>query len=464
MREILKDVLEDINPELDEMKGLKRTCENLERAGEKYKKEYGYEPLFCGSIAKDTWLKSKKDVDLFLMFDRDIDMEELEEKGLEAGRRIVESLGGEWEIAYAEHPYVQGEVNGYEIDVVPAYDTDPDNIKSSVDRTPWHVKWVEKNLSDEQRDEVRLLKKFTKEHGLYGSDLKTMGFSGYLCEILIEEYGDFEGVLKAAKDWHPGEVIDPEEQFKSKDYLKRKKFKGDVLIVIDPVDKDRNVASVLSDENFLLFRKRARKFVEDPSRERFFKEKHKPLSLLDLQERIDRRGTDFMLVKFDAPDVHDDVLYPQMRKLNGRLEDILDDEGFVVLRRGEWSNGEVCVLILELEVDELPRMDKRRGPPIFDKRNSKKFIERYEGEHNLLVEDGKWYAEYFREWTTALDFAKDLLHDDAETLQEEGVPRHLAEKMSEGITIATGDHSIHIFEEEEGLREKMAEYFEKDLA
>ncbi len=464
MKDVLDHILDEIKPELDEMKGLKMNCEDLREVARQYSEEYGYEPLFCGSIAKDTWLKSKKDIDMFLLFDEELDMEELEDKGMKAGKRIIEELGGEWEVAYAEHPYVQGHVNGYDVDIVPAYDTDPSQIKSSVDRTPWHVKWVEENLDAEQRDQVRLLKKFTKEHGLYGSDLKTKGFSGYLCEILIAEHGSFGKVLKKAKEWYPGKVIDPESHFKSEDYLKRDKFKGDVLIVVDPVDKDRNVASVLSDENFLLFKKKAKEFVEEPTVDKFFKEEHEPLSLTDLQSKIDRRGTDFMLVKFEAPEVHDDVLYPQMRKMNRRIEEILDDEGFEVLRKDIWSDNKNCVLILELEIDELPRVDKREGPPIFDKRNSKNFIEKYGGEHNLLVEDGQWYAEYFREWTTALDFVRDLLDNDADTLQEEGVPRHLAEKVAEGLTIATGDHSAHIFEEEEGLRKKMAEYFDKDLA
>lgn len=464
MRKFLEDVLDEIKPELGEMKDLKKVCEDLREIAREHSEEYGYEPLFCGSIAKDTWLRSKKDVDLFLLFDEGMDMEELEDRGMEAGKTIIEKLGGEWDVAYAEHPYVQGKVKGYKVDVVPAYDVDSDDIKSSVDRTPWHVKWVEENLDEEQRNEVRLLKKFTKEHGLYGSDLKTKGFSGYLCEILIAEYGSFEELMKEVQDWHPGEVVDPEKQFKSKDYLKRKKFEGDCLIVVDPVDKDRNVASVLSDENFLLFRKRAREFVENPSRKTFFRSEKKPLRMHEIQEKVDRRGTDFMLIKFGAPEVHEDVLYPQMRKMNRRVEEMLEDEGFVVLRKDVWSDGEKCILILELEVDELARVDKREGPPIFDKRNSKRFIDRYEGEHNLLVEDGRWYAEYFREWTTALEFTRNLLYEEEEKLKEEGIPRHLAEEIVEGLTIATSNHSLHIFQEEPGLRKKMAEYFDKDLA
>lgn len=466
MEQVLEEILEEIAPEAQEMEDLKGACERIKDVAEKLRDRYDYKPLFCGSIAKDTWLRSKKDIDFFLLFDEDLEPEELEDRGVEAAKEIIRELGGEWKVAYAEHPYVQGEVEGYGVDgvdIVPAYDVPADQIKSSVDRTPWHVRWIEKNLSHEQRDQVRLLKKFCKEQGLYGSDLRTKGFSGYLCELLIAEYGSFGSLVQEVQDWEAGTVIDSEDHFKSHGYVKREKFEGDALTVVDPVDKDRNVASVLSSENFFLFRKSAARFLENPGRDTFFSQEAEPLDLQELRERIDERGTDFLLIEFEAPDVHQDVLFPQMRKLNSRLEEILQDEGFVVLRKDEWSDQESCVLILELEVDELPRIDKRHGPPIFDTRNSERFIKRYEGEHNLLVENNRWYAEYFRDFTTALDFVREFLQEGSEELQEEGVPRHLAEKITEGLSIATSHHSYRIFRKHEGLRVKMREYFEKDL-
>lgn len=464
MDEVLDEILEEIQPDTEEIKDLKETCEHVKNVAKELSENYDFEPLFCGSIAKDTWLSSKKDIDLFLLFDEELDMEEFEEKGMEAAKLIINKLNGKWSIAYAEHPYVRGEVRGYEIDIVPAYDVEPDSIKSSVDRTPWHVRWVENNITHDQCDQVRLLKKFCKEHGLYGSNLRVRGFSGYLCEILIAEYGSFENLAEEAAEWNAGKVIDPEDYFKSEGYLKREKFEGAPLIVIDPVDKDRNVASVLSAEKLFLFKKAIKEFIDSPGRETFFTEETQPLDLKELRNRIEERGTDFLLLEFEAPDVHQDVLFPQMRKLNERIRKVLDEEGFVVLRQDEWSDEETCVLIQELEVDELPRIDKRRGPPIFDARNSKKFIQRYEGKHNLLIQDNKWYAEYFRDNTRALDFVREFLDGNSEGLQEKGVPKHLAEKIDESLKIATSHHSYQIFRKHEGLRKKMRKYFEKDLA
>jgi len=42
------------------------------------------------------------------------------------------------------------------------------------------------------------LKQFMKGIGVYGSELRRRGFSGYLTELLVINYGSFLGVLKEA--------------------------------------------------------------------------------------------------------------------------------------------------------------------------------------------------------------------------------------------------------------------------
>ncbi len=82
------------------------------------------------------------------------------------------------------------------------------------------------------------MKRFMAMTGTYGSEFKVGGFAGYLCELLILFYGDFEKTLKAAINWKFGHEIDIEE------YGTAGNFK-DPLIVIDPTDKNRNVGAAL---------------------------------------------------------------------------------------------------------------------------------------------------------------------------------------------------------------------------
>ncbi len=71
--------------------------------------------------------------------------------------------------------------------------------------------------------------------GVYGSELKTQGFSGYLTELLIIHYGSFENTVKEACFWKPGEKID---------LMQHSKIKYDEpLVMVDPTDPKRNVAA-----------------------------------------------------------------------------------------------------------------------------------------------------------------------------------------------------------------------------
>jgi tRNA nucleotidyltransferase (CCA-adding enzyme) len=61
---------------------------------------------------------------------------------------------------------------------------------SATDRTPF-IHYVKKRLGKTLQDDVRLLKKFMQGIKVYGAEIKTGGFSGYLCELLILHYGSF---------------------------------------------------------------------------------------------------------------------------------------------------------------------------------------------------------------------------------------------------------------------------------
>ena len=152
-------------------------------------KEYDAIPILAGSITRDTWLPGKFEFDIFVQFPENFKEKDFESAGLKVGKQLITKLGGKIRIKYAQHPYVSGSVAGIEIDVVPCYRVkDPEKLKSAVDRTPFHVKFVEENINKQISVEVRLLKQFCLANGLYGADAKTEGFSGYVCEILVIKY------------------------------------------------------------------------------------------------------------------------------------------------------------------------------------------------------------------------------------------------------------------------------------
>ena len=69
--------------------------------------------------------------------------------------------------------------------LVPCYNVTIGNWKSSADRSPYHTSYMKENLNTYLIEQVRLLKKFLKSIGVYGSQLAISGFSGYVTEVLI---------------------------------------------------------------------------------------------------------------------------------------------------------------------------------------------------------------------------------------------------------------------------------------
>ncbi|RLJ02821.1 MAG: CCA tRNA nucleotidyltransferase [Candidatus Aenigmatarchaeota archaeon] len=464
VNDVLNSVLRKVAPTAEERKEVLKLHRNVLHTAEIVCEGLRVKPMMCGSIAKDTWLKGHKDFDLFLRFRESTSRENLEEYGLKLGKEIINRLGGTYEIAYAEHPYIRGFFNGHRIDIVPAFDVrNPGRIKSAVDRTPYHVRYVNQNLDRGLVNEVRLLKQFCKGIGVYGSNLKVRGFSGYLCELLIIKYIKFRNLVEDAADWWPGKVIDIEGFYRSEKYLREKKFPGDALIVVDPVDRNRNVASVLSSENFIWFVKKCQEFVEEPNEDIFFGKPRYEMTLRGIAEKLRERGTEFLMIYFAAPEeVHRDILWPQMRKLLKRIEDVLKDGGFRPLRSDIWSDETNCILIFEMEVDELPAVKEVLGPSIFDRKNSEGFLKKYRGK-KIFLQENRWVAETEREFRRAIELIRDFLSGDEDELRGRGVPKDLARVISEDVAVADRVHCFRFFRRYPGLRSYMNEYFHRSL-
>ncbi|KXA96256.1 hypothetical protein AKJ39_04870, partial [candidate division MSBL1 archaeon SCGC-AAA259J03] len=246
MEEILEKVLEKIKPKQAQREKMAKTRSKLIEKAENATSDYSLtiKPKIVGSAARNTWIleEGERDIDLFLLFPKDTSREKLEKIGLEVGRKISKGKGKE---QYAEHPYIHTNIDGFDVDIVPCYDIeDPTNLRSAVDRSTHHQKYVKENLGLEKADQVLLLKKFLKGIGTYGSELRIHGFSGYLCELLIIHFGSFRKLIESAKNWGSSKVINPDDDRKKEEL--QKIFPNQPLIFIDPVDPSRNVAAAVS--------------------------------------------------------------------------------------------------------------------------------------------------------------------------------------------------------------------------
>jgi tRNA nucleotidyltransferase (CCA-adding enzyme) len=401
---VVEGVRERVDPTPEERRALAATAGRLaDRARDAIEGlPVAADVIQVGSTARGTWVAGDRDIDLFVRFPADLSRDDLEDYGLEIGKAVLPEGHEE----YAEHPYVKGEFEGYDVDLVPCYRLDEaTDIQSAVDRTPFHNEYLLERLNDDLAGDVRLFKQFLKGIGVYGSDLRTQGFSGYLAELLVVEYGGFRATLEAAREWRPPVVLDPEAH-QAEDF-------EDPLMVVDPTDPERNVAAVVSETNVAVLQHHAREFLDDPSAGVFERRTPDPLDEADVEAHLQRRGTTPLAVVFDAPDLVDDQLYPQLYRSRDGLARGLREYGFGVLRAATWAE-ERAVLFAELSVAELPAVERHEGPPVHVEDHARGFYEKYAGDEDAygpFVDDDRYVVEREREVRTAREFATDHLHE-----------------------------------------------------
>ncbi|MGB9937166.1 MAG: CCA tRNA nucleotidyltransferase [Methanobacterium sp.] len=403
----LDSVLEKIKPSREEIKKVEALSSKLITIINDYaiKKGIDAEATLVGSVAKDTWLAGKADIDIFIKFPLNMPEEDLKEYGLELGHKCIEAMDGKSELRYASHPYITGFIQGYDIDFVPCYTIkSAEELKSAVDRTILHTEFVKKNLGEEQKGEVLLLKKFMESIKTYSAEFKISGFSGYLCELLIIYYGSFISVLDAASDkWGPKIIIDIEN------YGSEAQF-DEPMVVVDPTDENRNVAAALSLQKISEFIVASRNFLDNPKEDYFF-EKELDIDIISIKDEFKGRKTKTLLIRFKPPKIPADALYPQIKKTENSLKAVLEREDFKVFNTASWTDeSENILILLEMEIWKLSGIKKNLGPFIWSKNHQERFISKYGSKS--YVENDRWIAEIERKYEDALLFVEDVLKTD----------------------------------------------------
>ena len=309
--------------------------------------------LVAGSAARGTFLHERFDIDLFLLFPPDLPRERLESEGLRLAAAILESP----EKHYAEHPYLRGRFEGFTVEAVPGYAIeDPSHPLTAVDRTPFHQEYLAAHLAPEQVDQVRLAKQFLRSLDVYGSEAKTAGFSGYLVELLIVRFGSLGSLLQAAQGWRlPVRLASPGSRPAVPEEV--------AMILDDPVDPHRNVATALSAESLARFIFAAREFLRAPSVSAFFPAPPAPISIADARTRVAARGTHVAVVRLPRPELVDDILYPQLRKAERSVGAEAARLGFDVLGTSSVAGVSDLWVGLETSSAALPTVRVQDGPP-----------------------------------------------------------------------------------------------------
>ena len=316
--------------------------------------------VFGGSFAKGTWLPGHADIDIFVKIKPSVGIEKFEEMGREIGSEALKSYGPK--LRYSDHPYVEVFVKKVRVNVVPCYDVEQGKWQSAADRSPFHTRYISSNLDDERRRQARLLKKFLKSVGIYGAEISTEGFSGYVSEVLVLKYSSFENLLRAAADWQERQIIAVSDY--DSDFVR---VSNSPVIIIDPVDSRRNLGTAISPESVAKFMLAARKFLEKPSLD-FFKEGKYRRGTIKLLPNV-------LVVEFSHEKKSPDIIWGQLKRSLSAIAKQLELAHFEVLRSScvtdEKSSAALAFL---LESITLPPYTKRKGPEVFRRKDTASFL------------------------------------------------------------------------------------------
>ncbi|MGA2524364.1 MAG: CCA tRNA nucleotidyltransferase [Candidatus Bathyarchaeia archaeon] len=457
---VTKQVLQQITPQKSDIAKVEAITRELELKVASACKDEGIEAIVRveGSVAKDTWLRENPDIDIFMRLPTSIQRKDLGEIGL----RIAKKAAGKYEQIerFAEHPYLEVFVQGYRVDIVPCYDAKPGEWQSATDRTPYHTDYIKKHLTAEMRSEVRLLKRFMQGTGVYGAEIKVGGFSGYLCELLVMKYGSLAQTLEAFAHYNRRLVIDIENYYAGRQHEISLLF-PEPMVIVDPVDKARNVASAVQPAKLYDFMAASRAFLETPSNAFFFPSKTAALPLESLKSEIESRGSSTLFLVVDQVPAVPDVLWGQLYRTKRSLHKLIELSDYKIIKESVWSNEKsLSVFVYELEQQVLPNIKKHLGPPLEREAECESFLAKYTVNDQVIsgptVEDGRWVVLLPRKTTDIITLLLDKLADGGKNA---GVADLIAESIRKKLRVMVNGEIGGVYSENVDFAVFLTEFF-----
>ncbi len=373
----MKSVLKKLKPSKEENTKTKEIVTQ-------FTNKIDHQVIVGGSYAKGTHLKGSHDIDVFIPFKTNEQLPTQCKQLLKPFRKV--------EQVHGSRDYFQVQYKGYTFEVVPVYKiTKAEQAKNITDVSPLHVKWVKKHATAKIKDEIRLTKQFFRAQQLYGAETYIQGFSGYVLEILTIHYGSFTKLLKAATKWVGGQTIDPA---KHKEGLN--KSKRSPLIVIDPVQNDRNAAAALSKEKFEQAKLAATLYLKQPTEEAFTPN---PPTKQQLKKIFDE------VIELKLKRGKKDIVATKAKKATEIIQKKLTANGFTITAT-YFNVQNTALYALSVKETTIPTTYIRKGPPKDKKQNVKEFTKKH---RNTFLKDNTYYATLKRQHTKLKPALKHML-------------------------------------------------------
>jgi tRNA nucleotidyltransferase (CCA-adding enzyme) len=437
---VRKQILAHITPTKEEIQTqiavIRELTDALVKQADESRYKYSFIEAHGSTGRKQTQLKGASDIDLFVGLNPENYPDALSKKEPERHSAIDVLMNGlveNWfspavhnlavekmQRAFSQHPFLSLRINGIDVDILGCFDVDATTLSNqgpitAVDRTVHHSRYVSEHLTKKKREDIRILKSFVRASHAYGDicAVGRMGMTGVSLELIVISTPSLDSALQRLQtlDVNPLDPLNrtPEE-------LRRiPTFRDDYLVLIDPTDPSRNVASSFTPRAYRWIQFRAsnlRELLISGDNSVIIDEfVEKPIPADGLPAWLEHHGFSY---EFNSDGkTHYTILRDKIHRLARRVQTELAFERTGEQRFGEnltevYFKGDVYALGLLIEKPVITRTYLRKGPPTHLEAAAKEFRSAHQ---KVIEKNGFLYVEEERDWTSAPAMIEMLLQD-----------------------------------------------------
>ncbi|MBI5872320.1 CCA tRNA nucleotidyltransferase [archaeon] len=386
--QFMQKILQIISPSKEEEEIIARVCNRARRMLQDCLKKANInaEAEIGGSVAKGTWLKDINDIDIYVKFNKGqysnrqgkniSDILALALKSLPIAIQRMHGSRDYFQICLTENS------RQFTIEIIPILNISRmQEAENITDLSPLHVRYVEKHKS--LAHQIRLAKALCKANNIYGAESYIKGFSGYALEILTIYYGSFTNLIQNISIWKNREVIDPSVYYSSKEEILEKmnmSKQQSPLILIDPVQEDRNAAAAVGQECYKIFIRLAKQFLKKPAVKFFIKKQFDADKLIAKFKK--QKSKEIVVIKLHPETGKEDIIGAKLLKAFEKIKGTLADNGFKILNSGwswEKTGKDKCWFWFVFPKKPLSKTYRHYGPPIKYKARLNDFKKKWKG-------------------------------------------------------------------------------------
>ncbi len=365
--------------------------------------------MLGGSAAKGTFLKHDFDCDIFVRFQfdkyKDKDLSNLLEPALKKIKNI------KYERVHGSRDYFTGKWKDLHYEIIPVlYITNKNMAKNITDMSPLHVEWLNQHINEELRDQILFTKLFFKAQKVYGAESYMNGFSGHVVDLLTVYYGSFKALLENIEKWQEKELINMTPHPININALNPDKLQS-AIIIIDPVQSERNAAAAVSYEQFYTIKNQAGAFLANPTID-FFKRKNiNTKDIAKIKKDAIKRGAAYIILKVLPAYGKLDTIGTKIFKSYEYMKEELEKNEFHIEESGwGWEEDQekpawIWILIKE---KKLPAITEQQGPPLKLQKNIRAFRAKHK---EVFFKGERLYAKVKRKYPRPQDVIKAILKD-----------------------------------------------------